>query len=175
MIPGNTSSQGKKPTTPTIGTATAGNATATVTFTESTYKGKTSGGTYRATAVNDITKNGTCTAPCSSIAVSSLDNGTSYTFTVKLETPYGVNSDNSAASNSATPSAPAPSFGPSFPSFGPSFPNCCPSGGTYNAGDGNCYYNCGQNYAGCACGPGQATGFVGSNGVEDCYYASPNC
>ena len=53
MIPGNTSSQGKKPTTPTIGAASAGNAEVSIGFTESTYKGKTSGGTYRATSGGD--------------------------------------------------------------------------------------------------------------------------
>lgn len=118
-ILGNTSSEGKKPTTPTIGTATAGEASASVSFTESTYRGKTNSGTYRATSTpGSIT--GTCTAPCSSITVTGLNNGTAYTFTVQLETPYGVNSDLSASSNSVTPVAP-PSF-PFFPPFFPFFP-----------------------------------------------------
>lgn len=104
-IVGNTSSEGKKPSTPTIGTASAGNAQATVPFTESTYRGKTNSGTYRATSTpGSIT--GTCAAPCSSITVTGLSNGTAYTFTVQLETPYGVNSDLSASSNSVTPVAP---------------------------------------------------------------------
>lgn len=120
MIPGNTSSQGKKPTTPTIGTASAGNAQATVPFTESTYRGKNNAGTYRATSSPDSIA-GTCAAPCSSITVTGLSNGTAYTFTVRLETPYGVNSDNSSSSNSVTPVAPPPSFGPFFPYFPPPF------------------------------------------------------
>lgn len=130
MIPGNTSSQGKKPTTPTIGTASAGNGQATVPFTESTYRGKNNAGTYKAIAFQggiqtDPIKSGTCNAPCSSIAVTGLSNGTAYTFTVELETPDGVISSKSSASNSVTPTAPPPSFGPSFPpSFGP--PTCTP-------------------------------------------------
>lgn len=110
-IAGNTSSEGKKPTTPTIGTASAGNASATVPFTESTYKGKTNSGTYRATS-SPGSISGTCSAPCSSISVSGLSNGTAYTFAVSLETPYGVNSNASAASNSVTPVAPPPVFDP---------------------------------------------------------------
>lgn len=104
MIVGNTSSQGKKPDTPTIGTATAGNGQVTVSFTESSYKGKTAGGTYRATAGAN---SGTCSSPCSSITVTGLSNGTQYCFTVALETPYGVNSDSSSQA-CATPVAPPP-------------------------------------------------------------------
>jgi len=129
VIPGNTSSQGKKPTTPTIGTASAGISQATVTFTESTYRGKNNAGTYKATSTpGSIT--GTCAAPCGSITVTGLSIGTAYTFTVELETPYGVKSDSSSSSNSVTPTAPPPSFPPSFgPSFPPSFgpPQCTPT------------------------------------------------
>jgi hypothetical protein len=39
-IPGNTGSQGKKPTTPIIGSATSGNASASVPFTPSSYIGR---------------------------------------------------------------------------------------------------------------------------------------
>ena len=107
VILGNIASQGKKPSTPTIGTATAGNAQATVTFTESSYRGKSNSGTYRATS-SPSSIQGTCIAPCSSITVTGLSNGTAYTFVVRLETPYGVNSDNTSSSNSVTPVAPAP-------------------------------------------------------------------
>lgn len=137
MIPGNSSSQGKKPTTPTIGTATAGNAQVSITFTESTYKGKNNSGTYRATAG---LVSGICAAPCSSITVTGLSNGTQYCFTVALETPYGVNSDSSSQA-CATPVAPPsfpPPFGPSFPpSFPPPFPPPFPAnnGSTCNPGD----------------------------------------
>lgn len=151
MIPGNTASQGKKPTTPTIGTATGGNAQATVSFTESTYRGKSDSGTYRATSSpGSIT--GTCSAPCTSITVTGLSNGTAYTFTVTLETPYGINSESSASSNSVTPVAPPPDFpvSPDFPvtpppvPVGPCFASpCTPScsavtSSTTNNGPGNC-------------------------------------
>jgi len=122
-VVGNTSSQGKKPATPTIGTATAGNASATVPFTESTYRGKTDSGTYRATS-SPGSLSGTCAAPCSSISVTGLSNGTAYTFSVSLETPYGVNSDASSASNSVTPVAP-PFFPPSFPTTTTAAPDPC--------------------------------------------------
>lgn len=172
-IVGNTSSEGKKPTTPTIGTATAGNASATVPFTESTYRGKTNSGTYRATS-SPGSLSGTCAAPCSSISVTGLTNGTAYTFTVSLETPYGVNSDASSASNSVTPVAP-PFFPPSFTTANPcagytcvgcnagnytsspcvykgqilscdAFAFGCSYGGWFNTyGDGNC--GCGATFA----------------------------
>lgn len=103
---GHSSSGGKKPSTPTIGTASAGNGQATVPFTESTYRGKTNSGTYRATSTPGSIAN-TCNSPCSSIVVSGLSNGTSYTFTVRLETAYGVNSDSSASSNAVTPVVPS--------------------------------------------------------------------
>ena len=98
-IPGNTSSEGKKPTTPTIGSATAGNASASVAFTPSTYAGK-SGIFYTATS----SPGGfTGTNTVSPINVGSLVNGTAYTFTVFGTTVYGVNSDVSASSNPVTP------------------------------------------------------------------------
>jgi hypothetical protein len=125
MIPGTTASQGKLPTTPTIGAATAGNSQATVGFTQSTYAGKTGGGTYRATSSGG--QSGTCVSPCSSITVIGLSNGTAYTFTVRLETPYGINSANSASSNSVTPVAPPPSFPPSFPPANPCAGRVCPT------------------------------------------------
>lgn len=178
MIPGITLSQGKKPTTPTISTATAGDATATVTFTESTYKGKANGGTYQATS-SPQSIIGTCTAPCSSIAVSPLVNGTAYTFTVKLQTPDGVNSDSSAASNSVSPVAP-PFFPPFFPSFGPFFPPFFPS---FAPVCGGCapglygYY--GGTYPSCASTSGWGYSCVGYpgplTGESYMYYQSACC
>ena len=50
MIVGHPPSGGKKPTTPTIGTPTAGNGQVTVAFTASTYLGKGGTVTYRATS-----------------------------------------------------------------------------------------------------------------------------
>lgn len=160
-IVGNTSSEGKKPTTPTIGAASAGNATTTVSFTESTYRGKNNAGTYRATSSpSSIT--GTCVAPCNSISINGLSNGTAYTFTVRLETPYGVNSDESTSSNSVTPVAP-PFFPPDFPPFfpGPFFPPCfnpqpaqwsnCSSPNSFSQ-SGQVLLACGE--AGVPCPPG---------------------
>jgi hypothetical protein len=99
-IPGNTSSAGKKPTAPTIGTATiTGNATASVTFTPSTYIGKGTI-TYTATSNPGGLTGSSSTSP---ITVGSLVNGTPYTFTVAGVTNYNVSSDASSFSNPVTP------------------------------------------------------------------------
>ena len=104
-IVGNPPSGGKKPTTPTIGTATDGGTgtTVSVAFTPSTYIGKSTI-TYTATS-----SPGSLTAPGSGspITVSGLTTGTAYTFTVTGNTAYGVASDASAASNSVTPASPS--------------------------------------------------------------------
>lgn len=100
------------PDAPTIGTAVAGNALATVTFTPSVYKGKTGVVTYEVTSTPD----GLYGAGTVSPIVLGVTNGTSYTFTVKAVTNYGVESVLSAASNSVTPAAPpAPPPGPPPP------------------------------------------------------------
>ena len=118
-IIGNNSSGGKKPGTPTSVSASAGNASATVSFTEPTYEGKTGTATYVATSSPGSVTGTSTTSP---ITVSSLSNGTAYTFTVVSTTPYGVSSDTSSASSSVTPVAPPPSFPPDFtPNFPPSF------------------------------------------------------
>lgn len=104
-IIGNLSSAGKKPTTPTIGTATDGGTgtSANVAFTASSYIGK---GTITYTALSNPGSI-TGTGSASPIAVSGLTTGTAYTFTVKGDTNYGVASDYSAASNSVTPASPS--------------------------------------------------------------------
>ena len=104
-IIGNLSSAGKKPTTPTIGTATDGGTgtTASVAFTASSYIGK---GTITYTALSSPGSL-TGTGSGSPITVSGLTTGTAYTFTVKGDTNYGVASDYSAASNSVTPASPS--------------------------------------------------------------------
>lgn len=99
-IIGNASSGGKKPGTPTSVSASAGNASATVSFTEPSYEGKTGSATYVATSNPGSVTGSSTTSP---ITVSSLSNGTAYTFTVVANTPYGVSSDASSASNSVTP------------------------------------------------------------------------
>lgn len=83
--------------TPTIGTATAGNALASVTFTT-----VSNAASYTMTSTpSSITATGTE----SPITVSGLSNGTAYTFKVKSNNPFGSSAE-SAASNSVTPVAP---------------------------------------------------------------------
>lgn len=115
-IVGNAPSGGKKPTTPTIGTATDGGTgtTVSVAFTPSTYIGK---GTITYTATSSPGSI-TGTGSGSPITVSGLTTGTAYTFTVRGTTNYGVLSDSSAASNSVTPASPS-SFD-SIATFSPS-------------------------------------------------------
>ena len=100
-ILGSSSSGGSRPTTPTIGTVTADNASASVPFTASSYVGKGTI-TYTATS-NPGGFTGTGSSP---ITVSGLTNGTSYTFTVVGATNYGISSEVSGASNSVTPAIP---------------------------------------------------------------------
>ena len=122
-IPGNTSSAGKKPTTPTIGSGTASSQSVSIAFTASTYLGKDTI-SYTATSnPGSITGSGSSTP----ITVSSLTNGTSYTFSVVGTTNYGVPSDASQFSDPVTPVAPPPFFPPFFPFF-PFFPyfQVCP-------------------------------------------------
>jgi hypothetical protein len=91
------------PGAPTIGTATGGNASATVAFTAPGSNGGSAITGYTATSTpGGITGTGT-TSP---ISVSGLTNGTAYTFTVHATNAIG-NSAESAASNSVTPSATA--------------------------------------------------------------------
>lgn len=109
---------GVAPSAPTIGSASAGNAQATVTWTQGatgtagagdiTYRVTSSPSSVVATGVN-----------ISSIVVTGLTNGTAYTFVVRAESTYG-NSADSAATNSVTPVAP-PHFPPHFPPFFPPF------------------------------------------------------
>lgn len=90
------------PQAPTIGTATAGNASATVAYTANATGGKTV--TYTATS----SPGGFTGTGASPITVSGLTNGTAYTFTVTATNANG--SATSAASNSITPVAPIARF-----------------------------------------------------------------
>lgn len=91
----------KNPDAPTIGTATAGNASASITFTAPSNVGGSAITSYIAVS----TPSGiTGTATSSPITVSGLTNGTAYTFKVFATNSYGP-SVLSAASNSATPEA----------------------------------------------------------------------
>lgn len=102
-IIGNNSSAGKKPTTPTIGTATADNGSGSISFTPSSYIGKN---TITYTAISNPS-NITGTSASSPITVSGLNNGTTYTFTVLGTTNYGVLSEASSSSSGITPIEPS--------------------------------------------------------------------
>lgn len=86
------------PATPTIGTATAGNAAASVYFTPGVDGGATP--TYTATS----SPGGLTGTGASPITVSGLTNGVAYTFTVVASNVNGASSA-SSASNSVTPLA----------------------------------------------------------------------
>lgn len=133
-ITGNPASGGKKPGTPTIGTATKGNASATVAFTAPTYVGKGGTVTYRATSSPGSLTGTSTTSP---ITVSGLTNGTAYTFTVVAETSYGVNGDSSAASNSVTPAAPPTVTGGTLTSDATYYYRTFTSNGTLSISGGN--------------------------------------
>ena len=102
--PADTETPASVPDAPTIGTATRGNAQASVTFTAPASNGGSAITSYTATSSpGGIT--GTCAAsPCT---VSTLANGTAYTFTVTATNDVGTSAP-SAASNSVTPAPPAP-------------------------------------------------------------------
>ena len=87
------------PGAPTIGTATAGNAQATVTFTAPASDGGSPITGYRVTSSPGGI---TATGAASPITVTGLTNGTAYTFTVAAQNAIGFSAE-SAAANSVTP------------------------------------------------------------------------
>ena len=89
------------PGAPTIGTAAAGNAQATVTFTAPVSDG---GSAITGYTVTSNPGNITGTGTASPITVTGLTNGTAYTFTVTATNAIGK-SVASSASNSVTPTA----------------------------------------------------------------------
>ncbi|WP_372018405.1 autotransporter domain-containing protein [Pseudoxanthomonas sp. 10H] len=92
------------PGAPTIGTATAGEGQATVTFTAPGSNGGSAITTYTATA-SPGGATGTCAGPTACvITVGGLTNGTAYTFSVAATNAIGTGSA-SGASNSVTPKA----------------------------------------------------------------------
>lgn len=92
------------PDAPTIGTATAGAASASVAFTASTK-----GGPITSYTVLSSPGSVTATGTSSPINVTGLTEGTAYTFTVRANNATG-SSEYSAASNSVTPTAYIPSY-----------------------------------------------------------------
>jgi YVTN family beta-propeller protein len=104
------------PDAPTIGTATAGNTTATVTFTAPASDGGSAITGYTVTS----TPGGiTVTGAASPITITGLANGTAYTFTVTAANAIGMGAA-SAASNSVTPAGVpgAPTIGTATPGNG---------------------------------------------------------
>ena len=91
------------PGAPTIGTATAGNTTASVTFTAPAYAGYPA--VITGYTVTSSPGGFTGTGSASPITVSGLSNGTAYTFTVTATNATGTGAP-SAASNSVTPVTP---------------------------------------------------------------------
>ena len=101
---------GTVPNAPTIGTATAGNAQASVAFTAPAVTGGPSITSYTATSnPSGFTASGSS----SPLIVTGLTNGIAYTFTVTATNSIGTGNA-SAASNSVTPSA-APATDNYFP------------------------------------------------------------
>lgn len=103
----------KNPNAPTIGTATAGNAQLSVTFTAPSNVGGSAITSYLAAARK--TSDGTLTnasGAASPTVVTGLTNGDAYTATVVASNSYG-SSVPSAASTSATPSS-SPPIGSAF-------------------------------------------------------------
>jgi hypothetical protein len=96
---------GTVPGAPIIGTATAGNAQASVSFIQPASNGGSTITSYTAMS-NPGNITGTLSqAGSGTITVSGLTNGTAYTFTVKATNAIGTGAA-SAASNSATPVGP---------------------------------------------------------------------
>ncbi len=89
------------PQAPTIGTATAGDTQATVTFTA----GATGGSTITSFTVTSSPGSITASGASSPITVTGLTNGTAYTFTVTATNANGTSAA-SSASSSITPVAP---------------------------------------------------------------------
>ena len=90
------------PGAPTIGTATPGNATASVTFTAPASNG---GSAITGYTVTSIPGGLTVTGAASPLTVTGLTNGTAYIFNATARNAVGT-SPASAASNSATPAVP---------------------------------------------------------------------
>ena len=159
---GTTASQGIEPSIPTVGAAVAGNGQAVVAFTPSVFPGKAQNVTYRAIATPGNIS-GTCVAPCASITVTGLSNGTSYSFVIRAESPNGVTSKSSSVSNSVTPFAPppapvSPAPAPVSPAPAPVSPPCVPTPSSWsNCSNPNSFSSSAQAGANQPCGTAGAS------------------
>ena len=115
------------PGAPTIGTATAGNAQAAVSFAAPASNGGSPITSYTATSSPG---GRTATGTSSPLTVTGLTNGTAYTFTVRATNAVGMGAA-SAASNSVTPTGSTP---------GPTVPGA-PTIGTATAGNAQATVN----------------------------------
>ena len=91
------------PTAPTAVSVTTGNGNAVISFTAPVNNGGSPITSYTATS-SPGGFTGSCTAPCSSITINGLANGTAYTFTVTATNAAGTGAP-SAALSSVTPTA----------------------------------------------------------------------
>ena len=125
------------PGAPTIGTATAGNATATATWTAPANNGGSPITGYSVRVLNAANAQVGALRPAgaadTSLVVTGLVNGTTYHFTVTATNAVGT-SPASASSNAVTPSGPAPAAAPGAPTILPATrgPNGTPITATAN-------------------------------------------
>ncbi|WP_200956447.1 peroxidase family protein [Nocardioides sp. Soil777] len=108
------------PGAPTIGTAVAGNASATVNWTAPANNGGSAITSYRVQVRvgTNVIRTVTNIAPtATSTVVTALTNGTAYNFRVRAVNAIGVGAL-SAASNTVTPTGPAPATAPGAPTIG---------------------------------------------------------
>ena len=146
------------PGAPTIGTATAGDAQASVTFTAPTFKG---GATITGYTVTSCAGGVTGTGAASPITVSGLTNGVAYTFTVTATNSAGTGSA-SAASNSVTP-APGPAV----------LSVAVPANGSYRAGQ-NLDFTITWDQATTVTGTPRIALVIGATTVQANYVSSPS-
>jgi len=97
------------PDAPTIGTATAGNATSTITYTAPGSDGGSTILYYTITSSSTGAVISATTTSSTTATLTGLTNGTTYTFSVTATNAIGT-SASSSASNSVTPTAPVPTY-----------------------------------------------------------------
>jgi len=154
-IIGSSASPKGVPTAPTIGTATAGDASASVTFTAPSFS-KLPITSYTVTASPG---GATGTGSSSPITVSGLSNGTAYTFTVRASHANGQSAA-SSASNSASPAQPTYALSQTFNASGNyTVPASMTKIAVYGWGGGGAGGSTGSQYQGAGGGGGGGFAF----------------